>query len=177
MSRREYVIPVKLDARTFRRFSRFDALLLRRKWVRPAAFALIFTAFAALALLSRRPQAGLIAAVLLTVGLGLPLTYFGTFFSQVRRQAALFRLDAPRAVYTVTLSAEGVRVVNDRKEEDPLGLPWAAVQAAFRVRGCIYLYASAARAFLLPEGQGNATQDQIWAALVKHMGGKCRDRR
>ena len=146
MSRVEYVIPVRLDAKTFRRFSRFDALRLRRKWRRPVAFALILIAFAAVALLSRKAQAGMIAAVLLAVGLGLPLVYFGSFFSQVNMQAVRYGLDRPRRVYTVTLNDDGVGVVNDQKAEDTVRVPWKEVQAAFRVRGCVYLYVNAARA-------------------------------
>lgn len=173
MKRTEYTIPVKLDAKTFRRFSRFDALRLRKRWVRPAAFALILIAFAAVALFSGKAQAGMIAAVLLAVGLGLPLVYFGTFFSQVNLQAARFGLDRPRAVYTVVLNADGVRATNDRKDEAAVQVPWNQVQAAFRVKGCVYLYVNAARAFLLPDGQGDAPADEIWAYLQKHMGEKC----
>ena len=174
MKRQEYVIPVRLDAKTFRRFSRFDALRLRGKWRRPVIFALILVAFAVVALLSGKQQAGMIAAVLLVVGLGLPLVYFGSFLSQVNLQAARFGLDKPKAVYTVTLNADGVRVTNDRKAEDAVRLPWKDVQAAFRVKGCIYLYANAARAYLLPDGQGNAEAEEVWAYLVKHMGDRCK---
>ena len=175
MQREEIIIPVKLDARTFRRFSRFDALRLRKKWRRPAVFALILVAFAAVALFSGKEQSGLIAAVLLAVGLGLPLVYFGTFFSQVNAQAARFGLDRPRAVYTVTLGPEGVRATNDRREEAAAKVQWKDVQAAFRAKGCVYLYVNAARAFLLPDGQGDASPEELWAFLEKHMGDRCRD--
>jgi len=174
MKRTEYVIPVKLDARTFRRFSRFDTLKLRKRWVRPAVFALILLAFAVVALASRREQSGMIAAVLLAVGLGLPLVYFGTFFSQVNMQVARFGLDRPRRVYTVTLNNDGVSVINDQKAEAGVRVPWKEVQAAFRRKGCIYLYVNAARAFLLPDGQCDAPADEVWGYLVKHMGERCR---
>ena len=174
MSRVEYVIPVRLDAKTFRRFSRFDALRLRRKWRRPVAFALILIAFAAVALLSGRAQAGMIAAVLLVVGLGLPLVYFGSFLSQVNLQAERLRLDQPRLVYTVTLDFDGVRVVNNMKKEDAQFVKWADVQAAFRKKDCVYLYVSPVRAFLLPAGQADATDDELWAYLGEHLGDRCR---
>ena len=90
-------VHVRLDAKTFRRFSRFDMLRLRRRWVRPTVFAAILIAFAAVALLTGRAQAGLIAAVLLAVGLGLPLVYFGSFLSQVNMQVMRYNLDPPRA--------------------------------------------------------------------------------
>lgn len=177
MNRTEYAIPVRLDAKTFRRFSRFDTLRLRKRWVRPVVFALILAAFAVVALLSRREQSGMIAAVLLVVGLGLPLVYFGTFFSQVNLQVSRFGLDKPKRVYTVTLNADGVGVTNDRKQEEAVQLPWKEVQAAFRVKGCIYIYANAVRAFLLPDGQGDTDPDVLWGYLVKHMGEKAKDAR
>ena len=40
------VIPVSLDEKTFKRFARFDMLIRRKKWVRPALFSLILIAFA-----------------------------------------------------------------------------------------------------------------------------------
>ena len=175
MKRTEYTVPVKLDARTFRRFCFFDTLKLRKRWVRPVVFTLILFAFAIIALLSGREQAGMIAAVLLVVGLGLPLVYFGTFLSSVNMQVARHRLDRPRRVYTVVLNADGVQVTNDQIAEAPVRLSWKAVQAAFRAKDCIYLYVNAARAFLLPDGQGNAPAEEIWDYLVKHMGDRCKE--
>ena len=174
MNRTEYTIPVRLDAKTFRRFGNFDMLRLRKKWVRPVVFALILVAFAFVALLTRKEQSGMIAAVLLAVGLGLPLVYFGFFFSQVNVQVARYGLDRPRRVYTVVLNADGVSVTNDQRAEAPVQVPWKEVQAAFRVKGCVYLYVNAARAFLLPDGQGSAPQEEIWGYICKHMGDRCR---
>ena len=171
MNSKEITVRVRLDAKTFKRFSRFDTLRLRKRWTRPAAFALILVAFAVVALLTGKAQAGLIAAVLLVVGLGLPLVYFGTFFSQVNMKAA--DLDPPRAVYTVRLDYEGVRVTNDRKAEESVSLKWSQLAAAYRAKGCVYLYVNPARAFLLPDGQADVPDDARWAYLEKHMGGKC----
>ena len=172
---KEIVIPVKLDEKTFRRFARFDMFTLRRKWVRPVVFSLILIAFAFVALITRKSQSGMIAAVLLTVGLGLPLVYFGTFLSQVNMQAARQKLKPARSVYTVTLREEGIRVKNDRKAEGRLELPWASIPKAFRKRGCIYLYVTPAKAFLLPSGQANVPDQEVWRCLVDHLGAeKCR---
>ena len=170
----EITIPVRLDEKTFRRFSRFDALRLRKRWVRPVGFALILAAFAAVALLSRKPQAAMLAAVLLVVGLGLPLVYFGTFFSQVNLQCVRRGLDKKPAVYTVFLRREGVRVVSDQKAGESVEVPWKDFQAAFRDKGCVYLYANAARAYLLPDGQASAPPEAVWQMIEAHMKGKCR---
>ena len=165
------VIPVRLDKKTFRRFARFDALILRKKWLRPTVFSLIMVAFAFVALLLRKEQSGLIAAVLLAVGLGLPIVYIGTFLCQVNVQAAQARLGSDRRpVYTVTLREAGVRVENNRKKEEPQEVAWAAVRKAFRRKGCIYLYVTAAKAFLLPDGQANVPDREVWDYLARHLG-------
>ena len=104
---------------------------LRKRWVRPAVFALIFCAFAMVALFSRLPQSGLIAAVLLAVGLGLPVVYVGMFLSQVNVQAEKWKLGREgRRVYTVTLRSRDFTVVNDQKAGEAVTLPWGdAAQA------------------------------------------------
>ena len=55
----------------FRDFAVFDAFHHRKAWLRPAVFAAIMLAFAAVCLsqLGKRPGAGLLAAVLAIVGI------------------------------------------------------------------------------------------------------------
>ena len=170
MSASKITIPVKLDGRLLRRFSRFDTFRLRKRWVRPLVFALILIAFAAVALISRRPQSGMIAAVLLVVGLGLPLVWFGSFLTQVNLQAEKLKLSTPRLVYTVTLDYDGVRVVNNMRKEDTQAVKWADVQAAFRRKDCIYLYVSPVRAYLLPSGQADVADADLWDYLKERIG-------
>ena len=166
----DILIPVRLDEKTFKRFARFDMFILRRRWVRPAVFSLLFFLFALAALFSRRPQAGLLSSVLFTVGIGLPVVYIGTFLSQVNMQALSQRLSPARRVYTLHLTEEGVSVTNDQKKEDPLFLPWKEVRQAIRAKGCIYLYVSPQKAFLLPDGQADAPDEALWALIEQNLG-------
>lgn len=173
-SERNITIPVRLDEKTFKRFARFDMFTLRKRWVRPVIFSAILIAFAFVALLTKKAQSGMIAAVLLAVGIGLPVVYFGSFFSQVNMQALQQKLKPPRNVYTVTLREEGIRVENNQRQEDALEMEWTAVQKAFRRKGCIYLYVTPTKAFLLPEGQADAPDEEVWDYLTAHMGSeKC----
>jgi len=55
-----------------------------------------------------------------------------------------------------------------------VALKWSQMAAAYRAKGCIYLYVNPARAFLLPDGQADVSDDELWEYLVKHMGEKCR---
>lgn len=170
------VIPVKLDEKTFKKFARFDMLTLRKQWVRPVGFSLILILFAVVALLTGKKQAGLIASVLLIVGIGLPLIYFGSFLSQVNMQAAKSRLGQGKRVYTVTLDGEGLAVQNDQKTEEKLLLPWEKTWKAYKNRGCVYLYVTPVKAFLLPDDQADAPDQAVWDFLLRHMGvEKCVD--
>ena len=169
------IIPVKLDEKTFRRFARFDMLRLRKRWLRPAMFALILCAFAFVALMTRKEQSGLIAAVLLAVGLGLPIVYIGMFLSQVNLQADKWQLGKGRRVYTVTLRMPDITVMNETKAGEVVSVPWNEARQAFRMPGCIYLYASPAKAFLLPDGQANVPDAEVWSMIVTCLGkDKCR---
>ena len=172
----QIVIPVRLGEKQFRRFARFDMLRLRKRWVRPAVFALILCAFAFVALFSRLPQSGMIAAVLLAVGLGLPIVYIGMFLSQVNVQAQKWKLGKEgRPVYTVTLGPRDFSVVNNQKAGEAVTVPWSEAGQAYRMPGCIYLYASAAKAYLLPDGQANVSDEEVWNWIVQGMGKeKCR---
>ena len=167
----EITVPVRMSARDFRRFAVFNTLRRRRAWLRPLVFALIFSALAAVCFVSGRPQSGLLGAVLLVCGLGLPLVWLGTFFAQLASQAGKNDLKQPRLVYTVKLRRLGVHV---SKEGSDLEVPWDRMYAACRVRGAVYLYVAPERAFLLPDGQGDASAQEIWAAVVRHMPeGRC----
>ena len=171
---KEIIIPVRLDEKTFRRFARVDMFVLRKKWIRPLIFSIIMTAFAFVALFTRKEQSGMIAAVLLAVGLGLPLVYLGSFLSQVNMQAVRWKLKPARNVYTVTLRDAGIAVINNQKKEDPLELDWPAVRKAYRKKGCIYLYVTDQKAFLLPDGQANASGEEVWQYLKTRLGSeKC----
>ena len=171
----DIVIPVKLDEKTFRRFARFDMLVLRRRWLRPAVFALILVAFAMVALFSRLPESGLIAAVLLVVGLGLPIVYIGMFLSTVNIEAQKQRLGKGRKVYTVTLRTQDFTVISHLKAGEVVTVSWKDARQAYRMRNCIYLYAAPTRAYLLPNGQANCSDEEVWDAIVRRLGPeKCR---
>ena len=65
-----------------------------------------------------------------------------------------------------------MRITNDRKNEEAQELPWEKLYAAYRVRGSVYLYATPARAFLLPDGQADASPEELWQLLTRHMEAK-----
>ena len=171
----DITVKVKLDEKTFKRFAVFDMFIRRKKWIRPVVFFLLMTVFAAAALLIGREQSGMIAAVLLVVGISLPLVYAGTFLSQVNIQAARQKLKPAREVYTVILREEGITAENSSREEGTLEMPWDKVAQAFRKKECIYLYVTPEKAFLLPAKQADAPDHDVWDFIREHLGkDKCK---
>lgn len=158
-------VSVTLDTHTFRRFALFDTFVVKKRGRKPILFSLILLAFAAAALWLRKEQSGMIAAVLLVIGLGLPILYIGVFISQLNMQAERFKLGKGRKVYTVTLENSGVTVHNLQQKEEDLQLSWEGIWRAYRRKDCVYLYASPAKAFLLPDGQADAPDREVLDAL------------
>lgn len=151
-----------IDARTFSAFAWFDLLSVQKRWRRPALFAAFFTALAAVAF-SRAAQvehAALLGGVLLAVGLGLPLVYFGGFFLSVRRQGA--RYTGKDAAYAVTLDADGVSVA---KGKQSVSYPWERLVSVHRLSRCVCIYAEARRAFLLPSADNSRAVQAAWELI------------
>lgn len=162
-------VSVTLNAQTFKRFALFDTFAVKKRGRSPALFSCILIAFSFAALLLRREQSGLIAAVLLVIGLGLPILYVGTFWSQLNVQVERFKLGKGRKVYTVWLAEEGVTVRNDQRQEELLQLAWPEIDRVYQRRDCVYLYVSREKAFLLPNGQSDASDQAVWQMFTEHM--------
>ncbi len=158
-------IPCKIDRKTFTRFAAYDTLIRKKGWRNPVLFALIMSAFAAVCFLVRktRAQATLLGGVLLGVGLVLPIVWFGMFFASVRRQAKRSGLSPDTVQYTVVLSDGKIHVTKDKEAAD---FQWQDVYLARREKGCIYLYVSPTRAFLLPDCEQT---DRAWQLITEEI--------
>lgn len=162
-------VRVRLDESLFRRFALFDAFILGKRWRLPAGFAAILLVCGVACLFSGKQQAWLMFALLAVIGIGMPAVYVGTYLHQVKKQSDAFGLKKPRAMYTVILSKENVTVRNDFKAEPEVTLAWDKIFGAVRVKGAIYLYAVRTRAFILPNGQSDAADGEVWAYLTSFL--------
>ena len=157
-------VPVKLDKVTFRRFATFDTFRRQQRWRMPVWFMLILLGFSIyLFLQTDKPQSGLLGGVLLAIGLGLPVIYFTTFYFTLRENTIKHCL--PRLVYTLKLSDTDVYIHSAMNKEEELTLPWDKLHMAYRVKGAVYLYVLPSRAFLLPNGQADVPDDELWAFI------------
>lgn len=170
MKRTEITIPVRLDMDTYRRYCHFHSMVLNKQWLAPAVAGVVMLGLGIAALVSGRPELKTPAGILIGLGVAIPVLYFVFYFIRVYSQASRLRLRYSPAVYTLRLTEEAVRVENNQQKEDAIAIPWDQMYAAYRVRDCIYLYPNKARAFLLPAGQADAPQNEVWYFLVNQMG-------
>lgn len=171
-------ICVRLDAAGYRRYCAFDTFRLRRRWYWPAMISMVLITASVAGLLRFVPMSEGVSGVLMGLGLAIPMLCFGLYFIQIEVQCARLKLKDAPAIYTLFLSREGVRIVNARKSEAPVELPWDGFWAAFRRPDCIYLYATPERAFILPDGQADASPQAVWQMISACLGPeKCAGRR
>ena len=163
---RTVTVACKIDREVFTRFAAYDSLVRKKGWRNPALFALIMSAFAVVCFLGRErhTQAVLLGGVLLGIGLLLPGVWLWMFFSSVRRQAMRSGLSRDKAQYYVTLSDDKIFVSKGKETAD---FQWQDAVLARRVRGCIYLYVSPTRAFLLPDSEKT---EQAWDIITAKLG-------
>ena len=161
-ARQELVmIPATIDSHDFLRFALFDTFRMKKRWKTPVLFACIMSAFSAVCFAARgtHAQAVLLGTVLLSVGLVLPLVWFLLYVSSVRNEGRKHGLSKTKAQYGSFLGKDELKVVRDQEEAV---FSWDDLYMAFRVKGCIYLYVSPARAYLLPEC---GDSDAAWALI------------
>ena len=159
---------VKMDEKIFKRFSHWDTFHLRKRWRRPALFCAIMAAFAIVCFVLRKEESVLIGSVLLIIALGLPLIWVGFYFSSVRLQAVQLKLEKPRPVYTIALG-DDIRIHNDLKPEPDVTVRWEQVFGIWRDKKATYLYVTAAKGFILPDGQYDTDLDALWYLFASHL--------
>lgn len=163
-------IDVMMDENLFRDFVMFDHFKYRKIWKQPLLFAAIFTVFSLLcfAMRGRREQAALLGVVLLIIGLGLPLVYFGMFFRTVIEEIKNLKLAKPRLFYTVLLTPENA--VMTAKGAVDQSFPWEGVERAYRTKNAVYLYVAPGSALILPFQNVKGGADALWAFLSDRLG-------
>ncbi len=162
-------VRVKLSPKIFRRFAMYDTFVLKKRWKLPVFFALIMLAFAAACFFLSNKEGHIGIGVLLTViGVGLPVIWYVMFRLSLRTSVKAQKL--PRAVYTLIFSEEAVDIQSATRAEEHVRLPWDKIARLIRDKDCVYLYATEQKAFLLPAGQADVPDGELWDYLVRHTG-------
>lgn len=162
-------IEVLLTAEVFRRFTLFDIMKRRKMWKRPAIWAAILCACAAVCFIMHNVKgAVLLGGVLLLVGLGMPLSYFASFSASIKQQTVKLGLTRPLHAYTLVLSDKnkGIQVSNETEQAE---YEWKKVHHAYRDRMATYLFITKERAFILPHVCVEEGPDALWALMEKKL--------
>lgn len=164
-------IKVNLDEKTFIRFGLFNAFSRQRIWRRPALFAAILGAAAAVCfVLHQRRGAVLLGSVLLIVALGLPAAWFLSYYLSLRGQARAQELYAGKYVYTLLLSPEDGLVVDNGREH--VVCPWDKLYHIHRSPRATYLYITPQRAVLIPHACVKGGGEGLWEQLGRCLPGR-----
>lgn len=162
MENNTITVDVTLDAKTFRDFAVFDNLILRRRWLFPTVFALIFLVFSCICFIARtfESQATLLGCVLLVIGFGLPAVYFSTFFRSIRFQIKKLDFEKEKHGYVLKFSknTDSIHVSNSNGESTKY--KWVDLYGVYYVANYIYLYVHPKKAFIIPANQVNSTD--LW---------------
>lgn len=162
-------IEVWLSEKEFIKFSIFDTFRRNRAWLRPALFAALLGAAAAVCfVLHERQGAVLLGGVLLAVGLGLPAAWILSFFLSLRKQAKAAGLVEGKYAYTLELydDSRGLAVDNGKEHA---AYPWEQVFRVYRDETASYLYISPQRAYLIPHSCVRGGADGLWALLERRV--------
>lgn len=168
MARAPLTLQTHLTAQGFREFYLFDVLGRTRAWRRPVLFAGILCAAGAVcfAFQARQRGAAALGLVLVVVGLGLPLAFFGSIRRFLSGQIQRLGLkDAPKAIATVTLAEDGIVVEGG---PEPLRYGWEDVVMAYRAPLAVYLYVGENQAHLLPHADAGGPE-VVWEILRDHL--------
>lgn len=160
-------IEATLTEEIFRRFTMFDMMRRRKVWRSPVTFASILGVSACICFLMHHVEGAiLLGSVLLIVGLGMPLIYFVTFASSLRKQILQQGLKRPQAFYTLCLTekADGIGIRNDKEQAS---YKWKNVHHVYRDTIATYLYMTPQRAFILPHTCIEEGPDELWKLISK----------
>lgn len=160
-------IAVEMTADSFHKFAVFDFFRHKKAWHRPVLFAAILLVFAGICLsqVGRREGAGLLAAVLTVVAVGLPAAWFGSFFHNLKTQ--IRKMGLPRPFYRLELDDTGFRIWMAGEQDKPeptRRCAWQDLHRAYRTPDAIYLYAQPGEAYLVCSGL-----DAAWALLEQKL--------
>lgn len=106
--------------------------------------------------------------VLLLVGLGVPIVYFVNFFTSLKKQVKLQKLNPPRLVYTIQFAetSDFIEISNDKEQ---VQYQWKDVYHVYYEKDAIYLFITKDRAFLLPLSLLENCEE-VWSIIEEKLG-------
>lgn len=175
LTQNNYFIPIKLSARTFKNFARFNAFRRQHRWIFPVSIAVFCFIFSVLSFMfqEKLPWGSSLGSILSAVTVLVPLGYFRSFYSALDTQVERMNLKEPRHVYTIELSESNTNSIClfYPGEKYPSEIfSWKTLEGAWRTDHAIYIYINPQHALLIPDVIKTLNQDELWKFLGKHLG-------
>ena len=167
---RDINIRVCLNAKQFRSFCAFDTFRIRRRHLPVLIISAVLFTLGLADLLFSKGSSGTVAGLLIGLAIAVPMVVFGLYVIQIEAQVSGQGLSSAQEMYALHFSEDGVQISGLHRSAGSARVPWNGLWAAYRAKSAVYLYASEQRAFILPDGQADVSDDQLWAYLCSHMG-------
>lgn len=163
-----YKIPVYMSTGSFKAFSWFHLLHMRKAWRNPLVFFLIFFISSILCYI-QYPSDGaiMLGTLLLAIAIILPFLYFFKYARSLKKQATLYKLDSKPLMYTIFINEDHIHVESGDELAD---YPYDIIFKVFRHKQNVYVYITPARAFILPLEEGKYTADEVIQMLRQKLG-------
>ena len=173
--KQKITVHVRLSPSQFRKFCRFDNFRRQHRWFVPIMTGMIMITISMALLFFGKSRSDTMPGILMGLGIAFPLFAFGMYTIQIESQIAKQNLKKNPEIYILELTTAGLGVTGAMQVRSRVDLPWTSMWGAFRRKGDIYLYATPARAFILPAGQADVPDAQVWKMITQYMGEKCFD--
>lgn len=165
------IIHSAITANQFLRFSYYNELIRKRRYLGLAAFAVLLILFGWCNLIT---GSHFLFWLFVGTGLAVPGIYLAQFHKSIRAQANALKLnEAPKEAYTVGISKRGICIDRDSRH---LSFDWDALDSAHRFSRCTYLYYTPQRAVILPDScildgktGTSASPETLWSLLQEQI--------
>ena len=166
---RDIRIRVRLNAKQFRSYCAFDTFRIRRRHLPVLIIAAVLFTLGLADLLFSKGASGTVAGLLIGLAIAVPMVIFGLYMIQIEAQVSRQGLSSTQEMYALHLCDDDVQISGLHRSAGSVRVPWSDFWAAYRAKGAVYLYASEQRAFILPDGQADVGDAQLWEFICSHM--------
>lgn len=154
-----------ITARQFRRFSWYQGLEARHRYLGLIAFAVLLSLFGWCNYVTGNP---IFCWSFVAVGFIVPAVYLWKYHCSITAQIRSLHLDKhPYNAYTIGLNDRGIAVDNGKEHAS---YDWKDFAEICHIHDCTYLFHHTRRAFLLPDNAiDGGTPKDLWQFLTGHM--------
>lgn len=171
MLRDYFSAPIILSEKNFKDFITYDSMKKQKRWKKTVSLAacLFMLATMCFAFQDSYEWAGALGGVICCFTVLIPVHYFNSYNNGVKTQVQKMKLNPPRHVYTIRLSASANGIMFYYPDEKNYAgrYSWKNIPGAWRTKNAIYLYVTKQQALLIPDS--TQEYEEIWNFIKSHL--------